>query len=343
MVKLIRYILFPISVIYGLITAIRNLMFDKNVLKSSHFDVKTISVGNISAGGTGKTPHIEYLIRLLKKDNQLATLSRGYGRKRTGFLLATDSSTAKDIGDEPLQFHTKFPEVTVAVDARRVNGVIELMSQKNSPEVILLDDAFQHRQLKAGLSILLTDINFPFYSDFMLPTGNLREFSGAKKRADIIIVTKCDQAMTDSQKEKVLAKINTPEIPVFFSQIDYAFPELLTQNTSLSFQDSKKIVLVTGIAKPNPLIKHLGQFKKKIEHLKYQDHHPFTKKDVNHILECYKKEPYSVLLTTEKDAMRLKDFKELNDVPFFYIPIQVSIQEKEDEFKKTIENYVREN
>ena len=334
--------LIPFSVLYGVVTAFRNFMFDRKILKSSSFDVKTILVGNISAGGTGKTPHIEYLIRLLKPQNKLATLSRGYGRKSRGFLVANQNSTAKDIGDEPLQFFKKFPEVKVAVDTKRVNGIMELMSQEDVPEVILVDDAFQHRQLKAGLSILLTDVKSPFYKDFMLPTGNLREFSGAKSRADIIVVTKCSPTMSAPQKDRVRKKINMPHTPIFFSQIDYAFPKLISKNTSQSFEDSKQIVVVTGIANPAPLLTYLSTFNKKIIHLKYQDHHPFSKKDVHSIVENYNKESESILLTTEKDAMRLKDFDELKEVPFFYIPIQVSLQEREEEFKKLIMNYVRE-
>ena len=343
MVKLIRYILFPFSLIYGLITFVRNFMFDKKILKSSSFDVKTILVGNISAGGTGKTPHIEYLIRLLKPEYKLATLSRGYGRKSSGFLLANDNSTAKDIGDEPLQFRHKFPKIQVAVDAKRVSGIIELMSQEDSPEIVLLDDAFQHRQLKAGLSILLMDVNSPFYSDFMLPTGNLREFSGGKKRADAIVVTKCSPSMSRSEKEEITTRINAPETPIFFSQIDYALPEPLTEFASVSFEKSARIVLVTGIANPKPLLNHLRKFDKKIEHLKYADHHPFSTKEVNTIIDSYGKEANSVVLTTEKDAMRLRDFQEFKGIPLFYIPIQVAIQEREEEFKKLIKNYVTKN
>ena len=224
MVKLIRYLLFPLSLLYGLITLARNVLFDFSILKSSSFDIPTILVGNLSAGGTGKTPHVEYLIQLLKDNHKIATLSRGYGRKSNGFVLANQNSTAQDIGDEPLQFFHKFPEITVAVDAKRVQGIIELMSQNNPPEIILLDDAFQHRAFSAGFSILLTDVNSLFFNDFMLPTGNLRESSRGRSRADAIVVTKCSSDLTEAEKNKIELKINTPNIPIFFSQIDYSAP-----------------------------------------------------------------------------------------------------------------------
>lgn len=338
-----RYILFPFSVVYGFIVLTRNFLFDLKILKSSSFDVKTILVGNISAGGTGKTPHIEYLIRLLSNEFHIATLSRGYGRKTNGFVKANENSTAQEIGDEPLQFFNKFPGIQVAVDAKRVNGVIELMSQDEPPEIVLLDDAFQHRQLKAGLSILLMDMNLPFYKDFMLPTGNLREFPRGKKRADAIIITKCNESLTDKERAAIRLKINSPETPIFFSQIEYGEPELLVKKNEKSIEQASSFVVVTGIANPKPLLNYLTKFGKEIIHLNYPDHHPFSAKDIAVILEKYKKDKNRIVLTTEKDAMRLRGFGELKNVPLFYLPIKVAIQKDEKRFNKLINDYVRNN
>lgn len=342
MVTILRYILFPVSLIYGGITFVRNKLYDWGVLKSSSFDVKTILVGNLSAGGTGKTPHIEYLIRLLSDEYRLATLSRGYGRKTQGFILANTHSTASDIGDEPLQFFQKFEQVKVAVSAKRVTGIMELMIQED-PEVILLDDAFQHRQLKAGLSILLMDFNAPFYKDFMLPTGYLREFASGKKRADIILVTKCPQGLSQKEKDTIRMRINAESIPIYFSTIVYGKPVSLFGSSSELLDQSKRIVVVTGIANPAPFHNHMATWKKEITSLTYPDHHPFSPKDVNRIIGVYNQHPDTVILTTEKDAMRLKDFNELAELPLFYLPIEVQLVEEEDEFSHLIHNYVRNN
>ena len=343
MVKFIRYLLFPIALLYGAIVAFRNFLFDTRVIKSSEFDVKTILVGNLSAGGTGKTPHIEYLIRLLGKEYKLATLSRGYGRKTTGFLKATDSSTAKDVGDEPLQFSQKFSDVEVFVDAKRVGGIVEIMSQEEVPEVILLDDAFQHRQLKAGLSILLTDFNSPFYKDFMLPTGNLREFPYGKKRADVIIVTKCPEEMKKEERERMIKKIGTPNIPVFFSKIGYSSPKGIFDESHYNLDEYSEILLVTGIANPDSLLDYLSKFNFRLSHLKYQDHYPFSNKDIQKIIETFesKNDSKKVILTTEKDAMRLKEFGGLKALPIAQIPIEVSLLEREEELNSLIKNYVK--
>ena len=325
--------------------ALRNFLFDKNILKSSEFDVKTIQVGNLSAGGTGKTPHIEYLIRFLKEEFKITTLSRGYGRKSTGFIVADDNSTAKEIGDEPLQFHKKFEEIEVTVGAKRVDAIVEIMSKENTPEVILLDDAFQHRQLKSGFSILLTDYNSPFYKDFMLPTGNLREFPYGKKRADAIVVTKCPDLLSEEQKAKIIGKIKVNNIPVFFSKIQYGEPGGIFNSNPFLLSKNQEIVLVTGIANPVPLQKHLATFGKKITHLKFPDHHSFTDKNIQQIIGTFNSISSSnkLILTTEKDAMRLKEFESLNELPIAQLPIEIQFLEEEKEFKNLIKNYVASN
>lgn len=342
MVKLLRYLLFPLALLYGGVVALRNFLFNIRILKSSEFDVKTILVGNLSAGGTGKTPHVEYLIRLLKNEYKIATLSRGYGRKTTGFVRATKSITASDIGDEPYQFYQKFEDINVFVEAKRVNGIVEIMSQEEVPDVILLDDAFQHRSLKAGLSILLTDFHSPFYADFMLPTGDLREFPVGKNRADVIVVTKCPESIEDDEKRVVLEKINTPEIPIFFSKISYSNPIGVFNKSEYKITDLESVVLVTGIANPTSLLSYLEKHSLQVTHLKYQDHYPFSEKDIEKIIQKFKAINFQkkLILTTEKDAMRLKDFDKLKELPIAYIPIEMEFLENEETFNSIIKNYV---
>lgn len=344
MVKLLRYILFPFSIIYGLIVSFRNFLFDKNILKSSEFDVKTILVGNLSAGGTGKTPHVEYLIRLLKNNHKIATLSRGYGRKKTGYQKADELSTARDIGDEPLQFYSKYRDITVHVDAKRVNGIIKIMSQDQVPEVILMDDAFQHRSIKAGFSILLTDYNSPFYNDFMLPTGNLREFSSGKKRADVIIVTKCPKSLTLEQQEKIENRIKpNSDQKLFFSRIKYGDLRPIWEEEQIELESIEDILLVTGIANPKPLLRYLDN--KNLTHLKFQDHHDFTKKNIQNIISTFESmtSQNKFIVTTEKDAMRLKSYEELKKYPIYYLSIEIELLDKKNEFENLIKNYVKAN
>ncbi|NJM80577.1 MAG: tetraacyldisaccharide 4'-kinase [Flavobacterium sp.] len=222
--NILRKILFPVALVYWIITYIRNFLYDVGLFKSQFYTIPIIAVGNLSVGGTGKTPQIEYLIRLLK-DYKIATLSRGYKRESKGFILANENATAKTLGDEPFQFYSKFPEVLVAVDANRKNGISELL--KNKPEVILLDDAFQHRKVKAGFYILLTTFNDLFCDDYILPYGNLREPSLGKKRANLIIVTKCPKDLSELAQEKIKEKLKV-SIPVYFSTIvydDYVYSE----------------------------------------------------------------------------------------------------------------------
>ena len=346
MVKLLRYILFPFSLVYGLIVAFRNFLFDKEIMKSSSFDVKTIQVGNLSAGGTGKTPHVEYLIRLLKDNYKTATLSRGYGRKKTGYQKADETSTAEDIGDEPLQFFTKFKQVSVHVDAKRVNGIINIMSQEEVPDVVIMDDAFQHRAIKSGFSIVLTDYNSPFFKDFMLPTGNLREFPYGKKRADVIIVTKCPVAISQFEREKIEKRIKANENQhVFFSRIKYGKLRSTWDQNELKMDAVDSLLLVTGIANPKPLLGYLASKDKKINHLKFPDHHSFTEKNIQNIISTFEsiKEENKFIVTTEKDSMRLQSYDKLSQYPIYYLDIEIEIIENKNEFDKLISNYVKAN
>lgn len=318
--------------LYGVITSVRNFLFDKGFLKSYSFDIPVIVVGNLSVGGTGKTPQIEYLIRLLSSNYNVATLSRGYKRKSKGFLLADSNSNAEILGDEPFQIHNKFPSIKVAVDADRKNGIEQLLRLKNRPNVILMDDAFQHRKVKAGFYILLSSFDELFCDDFMLPTGNLRERRKGAKRANVIIVTKCPKDLSEIAQRKIEKKIGL-NIPIFFSYIDY---DNLIYNdiTSKSVTDIENVdkLLLAGIAKPEHFFSYL-QAEKDVT-VVYPDHHHFTENDIK---EIENKANNKLIITTEKDYVRLKNQK-LNSL--FYLPIKSSFISRGDDFDKTILNYV---
>ena len=294
-----------------------------------------ICVGNLSVGGTGKTPMIEYLVRLLSKDYKLATLSRGYKRKSKGFVLANENSSVSSIGDEPYQYYLKFGDyLQVAVDTNRQNGIQELLDRVE-PEVILLDDAFQHRKVKAGFNILLTDYNKLYTDDFLLPTGDLREPKHGAKRADLIIVTKCPQEMTNSEQTRIVNRLNpNTNQKVFFSTVVYEENILgHNQQQDLSNLKSKHITLITGIANPKPLIDYLKSLGLNFEHLKFRDHHNFTASEIE---EFSKKE---FILTTEKDFVRLKDFEQIRD-RLFYLPIRFEILNN-GEFENTLLRFIK--
>ena len=329
---ILRYLLFPFAVVYGFIMNIRNFLFDKGVLKSYSFDIPIIAVGNLSVGGTGKTPQIEYLIRLLSPMHSVATLSRGYKRKSKGFILADVNSDVESLGDEPYQMHLKFPMVKVAVDVNRKNGIEKLLSITDKPDVILLDDAFQHRKVKAGFYILLTTYNGLFCDDFMLPTGNLREYRSGAKRADVIIITKCPIGISQTEQIAIKAKIGT-SIPVYFSSIEYE-NKVYNADESIpanEIKDQDKLLL-TGIAKPNPFFAYLqGQNDVK---LAYSDHHHYNENDIKIIKE---KANNKLIITTEKDYVRLKNYQLKS---LFYLPIKSSFISDGNNFDKTILDYV---
>ncbi|MFV5684387.1 tetraacyldisaccharide 4'-kinase [Flavobacterium sp. GB2R13] len=332
---LLRKILFPFAVLYGLITSIRNFLFDKSILKSYSFDLPIIAVGNLSVGGTGKTPQIEYLIRLLSDKYKIATLSRGYKRQSEGFILADANSNAAILGDEPFQFYQKFPNIQVAVDANRKNGIEQLLGRQEKPEMILLDDAFQHRKVKAGFYILLTSYGDLYSDDFILPTGNLRESRSGAKRANIIIVTKCPFPLSlDEQKEiKNKLKLSTSQ-ELYFTYIDYD-DCIFSENTKIKVDEIKSLdkVLLAGIAKPEPFFTFLKNTNDAC--LSFPDHHNFTDKDILEIKNIAQK---SLIITTEKDYVRLKG--SLPSEQLFYLPIKSSFISGSENFDKTIINYV---
>ncbi|MFA9189612.1 tetraacyldisaccharide 4'-kinase [Flavobacterium sp. FBOR7N2.3] len=333
--NLLRKILFPFAILYGLITAIRNFLFDKGILKSYSFDVSVIAVGNLSVGGTGKTPQIEYLIRLLSPKYKVATLSRGYKRQSEGFVLADSSSNAAILGDEPFQFYEKFPDIQVAVDVNRKNGIEQLLSQSQKPEVILLDDAYQHRKVKAGFYILLTSYGDLYSDDFMLPTGNLRESRSGSERANLVIVTKCPANLSEAEKVSIKKKLKlTKKQQLYFSYIDYD-EFIYSDNKSIPVDEIKNVdkLLIAGIAKPEPFFAHFQNGND--EKLVFPDHHHFSKND---LLTIKNKAQNKIIVTTEKDFVRLK--YNISGEQLYHLPIKSSFLSDSENFDKTILNYV---
>ena len=327
----LRKILFPLAFLYWLITFIRNWLYDKDIFKSSSFNIPIIAVGNLSVGGTGKTPQIEYLIRLLSENYKVAVLSRGYKRTTEGFILADEKATASSIGDEPFQFYSKFSNIQVAVDANRKNGIENLLQLSNKPDVILLDDAYQHRKVKAGFYILLTAYDDLFCDDYILPFGNLREPSSGKKRADMIIVTKCPNDLSELAQQKIREKLKVKQ-PVFFTTIQY--DDYVFGNESkllVSEIQSETKVLVAGIAKPKLFFDFLKN--ETDEALVFPDHHHFSKQDCKQILA---KANGRKIITTEKDFVRLNGL--LPKEQLFYLSIKSTFLNKN--IDKTIEDYV---
>ena len=338
--NIIRILLFPFAILYGLITSFRNFLYDKGILKSLEFtdDTPIIAVGNLSVGGTGKTPMIEYLIRLLSDDFLVATLSRGYKRKSKGFVLADKNANAEILGDEPFQFYQKFPNIIVAVDADRKNGIFNLLYQEKIPDVFLLDDAFQHRKVKAGFYILLTAYNDLYADDYILPTGNLRESRTGAKRANIVIVTKCPANLSIDEQKSIQNKLKLSQNQeLYFTYIEYD-SAIFSEEKQLQVSDVKDWdkLLLAGIAKPEPFFKHLK--KESDEILIFPDHHHFSEKD---ILEIKNKAQNNIIITTEKDYVRLKG--QLPKEQLFYLPIKSSFVSQKDDFNKAITHYVERN
>lgn len=349
--------LYPLSYLYGRGVALRNKLFDWGILQSKSFRIPVICIGNLAVGGTGKTPHTEYLIRLLQKQYQVAVLSRGYKRQTSGYILVSSDSNVETIGDEPYQIARKFPKAVVAVDEKRVRGIENLMELKNPfVDVILLDDAFQHRYVEAGLNILLTDYHRLFSEDVLLPAGRLREPIKGKSRAQIVIVTKCPPDMKPIDYNIITKQLNLFRFQqLFFSSFIYgklkpANPAHLQEERALSsILRSEHILLVTGIASPSVMVEELRKYTRKINLLSFGDHHNFTSKDIQQIAMQFESMnvPKKLIITTEKDATRLLNHPDLTDVirdNLYILPIEVSIlQNQQYTLNNTILNYVREN
>lgn len=331
--KTLRKILFPFSVLYGAITALRNFLYDKEIKKPTSFDLPIIAVGNLSVGGTGKTPMVEYLIRLLSGKYKLATLSRGYKRKSKGFLLANATTKMEEIGDEPFQYHSKFKKIKVAVDENRVEGVAKILEMLPETEIVLLDDAFQHRKIKAGFYIMLTAYDDLYYKDLVLPAGNLRESRSGVKRADVVVVTKCPTDLTPEKIQEIKSKIACDNENIFFSTIQYN-TIVFNEKESLNLNElSDEFIAVAGIAKPQYFFDYL---KCSAENgLTFPDHHFFTEKDLRQILN---KANGKKIITTEKDYMRLKPLLPENQL--FYLPIEMKFLERKEQFDDKINSYI---
>jgi len=327
--QLLRILAFPFSLFYALVVYLRNVLYDSGILHSTEFKTPIVSVGNISTGGTGKTPMIEWLLTHLSAGTKLAVLSRGYKRKTRGFVLAQTTSTAEEIGDEPLQIYSKFPEVSVAVDADRIRG-IKLLETSKHPNLILLDDAYQHRKVKPLFSILLTSYGKLYTNDWYLPTGNLRDTISSSKRADLIVVTKCPPDLDNENQLRITRELKPgKDQRVLFCSLEYDINlKGKKEKISLDRLQNKEVTLVTGIANPKPLITFLKSANITFDHHEYRDHHFFSRKEI----DFFNSKP--LILTTEKDYMRLKDSVD----NLYYISVQHKfLGEGDDVITKSLE------
>lgn len=342
-----RVLLLPFSLLYGLIIIVRNYLYDKKIFHSASFNLPVICVGNLVMGGTGKSPMVEYLVELLHGKFQVATLSRGYKRKTKGYALANEESTALDIGDEPMQFHTKFPGVAVAVGEERVVAIPQLLQDKPGTQVIILDDAFQHRAIKAGLNILLTVYNDLFVDDFFFPTGDLRDQKISAKRAETIIVTKCPSSLTKTEQEEIKEQLKQHKVQhIFFSTIEYQTPyHIITKNRKV-LSDNDEILLVYGVANPQPLKNYISDNTDAYEEISYSDHHIFSIDDLKDINKKFEKiqAQSKLIITTEKDAVRFLKFKnELLNMPLYVLPVKHTFLFSEAEvFNNIIVNFIED-
>jgi tetraacyldisaccharide 4'-kinase len=349
--------LLPFSWLYGEIAELRNKLFDWRILPSETFSIPIISIGNLTVGGTGKTPHTEYLIRLLSKKYKIAVLSRGYKRKSKGFILAGENASAEYIGDEPYQMFRKFPSILIAVDANRRRGIRNLLQLNETirPQVILLDDAFQHRYVTPSLSILLTDYNRLFYEDKLLPSGRLRELQKNKKRSQIVVVTKCPFPIEKPDYQEISKKLALlPGQDSFFTSYKYksllpVFSEsnpVKKESIDRLKKETYSAVLIAGLANPSAIIDYLSVYISDLQSLVYPDHHSFNRKDIQNVSETFGqiKNTKKIIITSEKDAVRLLGCPYIPETlksVLFYLPVEVVFnQNKEELFIQTIENHV---
>jgi|TARA_B100000959_G_scaffold44060_2_gene44414 tetraacyldisaccharide 4'-kinase len=331
---MIKKILFWIfSIPFLLVASIRNFLYNIGVIKSHQFNIPIISIGNLVLGGSGKTPTIEYLVRLLSYNYKIAVLSRGYGRKSTGFILADSNSDAGVIGDESMQYYRKFKNIIVSVDSNRVRGINKLIKLNSKPEIVLLDDAYQHRRVKPGMSILLTKFNDLYSDDNIFPLGNLRESKSNANRADVIIVTKCDKNINKDQKRHIIQKLNIGDNQkIYFSSIKYS-KMLYDKESSKPLSEFKniKFTLVTGIADSSHLINYLNDSGYNFNHILFKDHHDFSNSDIIKI------DRNNLIITTEKDYVKL--FTKITS-SLYYLPIEFVIDNEVD-FSKQILDYIQ--
>jgi tetraacyldisaccharide 4'-kinase len=344
--KSFRVLLLPFAILYGWIVSLRNWLYNKQYLKSVEFNVPMICVGNLSLGGTGKSPMVEHLLALLSDEYKLATLSRGYKRKTKGYALANETTTALEIGDEPMQFHIKHPNVAVAVGERRIEAIPQLIQDVPNLQAIILDDAFQHREIVAGFNIILTDYNNLYCDDIFFPTGDLRDERKSAKRADIIVVTKCPSNLTEEEKDEIIDKLYPAQHQsVFFTCIAYETPYHIynpSEQWVLTMRD--EVLLVCGIANPLPLKEYLHENTDTYYQISYSDHHIFSIEDLNEIKDKFDQitSKSKLILTTEKDAVRLVKYtEELHDIPLYVLPIKPHfLFDAENVFNKLVMDYL---
>jgi tetraacyldisaccharide 4'-kinase len=343
MLKYLRILLLPLNLIYALVIFVRNQLYDWRILKSTSFDIPIICIGNLAVGGSGKTPTTEYLVELLKK-YKVAILSRGYGRRTTGFIVADEHASAQTIGDEPLQYHRKFKQVTVAVCEDRVYGINQL---KDTHDLILLDDAYQHRKVKAGFNILLFEFEKLRSFQMLLPAGNLRETFSGVKRAQSILITKSPKQFDGALEQLFNKKLKLRENQnLAFSHIDYQGLNSLYFDKRVEFQESQDVFLLTGIANPLPLLQYLKSMQVQVHHFEYSDHHRFTEQEIKQLVQAFEEHPSTnkIIVTTEKDGQRLLDdnLKDLLlNLPIYYLPITIEINVAEKaRFDQKILDYV---
>jgi tetraacyldisaccharide 4'-kinase len=346
--KSFRVLLLPFAILFWLAVLIRNWMYDKKILKSTSFGLPLICVGNLSVGGTGKSPMVEFLVLHLKNRFRVATLSRGYKRKTKGYALANADTTAIEIGDEPMQFYVKFPDVPVAVGEERIVAIPQLLHDRPETQAIILDDAFQHRAIDAGFNILLTEYNNLFTRDFFLPTGDLRDQRSSYKRAQLIVVTKCKPDLSEEEKDSIIREIGPyPYQKVFFTCISYGVAYHITRHDFRFIDERTEVLLVTGIANPKPLKSFLEERVDSYHLMSFNDHHIFSMLDWKDIRKRFDhiEADRKIILTTEKDAMRLLKFSsEMDGMPFYVLPIEHKFlfhQENEfnDELIQFIQNF----
>ncbi|AYB34165.1 tetraacyldisaccharide 4'-kinase [Chryseolinea soli] len=340
---LLRILLYPMAMAYNFITGLRNRLYDRGLKPSVTFELPVINVGNLTVGGTGKTPLIEYLIRLLAPNRKVATLSRGYGRTTTGFRIAGPSDNAATLGDEPTQFYQKYGDrVTVAVGEERALAIPNILQDHPDTEIILLDDAYQHRKVRPSLNILLSDYSRPFYEDLLLPAGRLRESRHGATRADVVVVTKCPPEISDDEMMDIDQQVRRyVEKPVFFTHVRYGSPMPVTTRAQKLGDD---VVLVTGIANAKPLVHYLKQTFNLVKHFDFTDHHTYRASDLEDFAGALKAHPQASFLTTEKDKVKLVSpaFREaIEKIPLFYLPIEVEFIKNGQDFDEIVLNHLK--
>ena len=341
-----RLFLYLISIIYNIITTLRNILFDYHILKSKKHKIPIICIGNLSLGGSGKTPQTNYIAKLLSKDYNIAILSRGYGRNSSGFHYVELDSSPEFVGDEPLQLKYNNPNCLIAVDKNRNKAVKKITKDYPDTNVILLDDGFQHRWINPGLNILITTFKKPYTKDYLIPLGRLREHKKGADRSNIILISKTPHNINNNKKNKLVKSLKIKESQkVYFSSIIYHKYKSIQDHIEIENEKEYSITLVTGIAKPNNLVDYLEEHAKKVNLIKFSDHHKYSSKDIKNILLEYDKDKSTkkLILTTEKDATKLRRLLTQNNIiHFYYIPIDVSI-DKNNIFNKQILDYVRKN